>query len=180
MKFQSKAVLKTRAKKFGLHISGDFIILHCGEDILSGIGLDYAPHHAYLWLFVLPKFDDISFLHMTLGERLFLPENSGDVLLDAIDIFNERICAIRSASDLVIYIDSRESRSEYAEWAKYLSLVRSSSYDGAEILERSLDNRQLSESIHEKYQKLKRARADGGWKEVQKALVEWAGQTETR
>lgn len=176
----TKASLKSRAKKMGLHVSGDFIIANCGDDIISGIAMDYAPHHAYLWEFALPKFDSLPFLHMTIGRRLPVSLDSVNSIDIAIDSIKNKIINIRNANELINYIDDNRMNSEYANWAKYLCFIRTSDFYNAECVGRYFDSHPLSKSIHEKFQKLGRVRTDGGWEAVQRLLDDWAAQAEAR
>lgn len=180
MSFPTKDVLKRRAKKLGFLITGNFVIIHCGEDVISGIALDYAPHHPYLWTFALPKFDDTPFLHMTLGDRLVISRDSEDPLMDAVDLFHEKLSNIHNSFDLIKYAESRLSNSDYLTWVKYICLIRGGNFDRAKELERYLDISPVSHSIDNKYQRLKLLRNNAGWEEAQNLLAEWAVQTGNR
>ncbi|WP_188054849.1 hypothetical protein [Sphingosinithalassobacter sp. CS137] len=173
-----KKQIKSASKKFGFHASGNFLIGARSEDILSGIAIDAAPSATYIWTFILPVFDEISFLHMTLGERV-ADLSTFEGPLDG--IFNEYrriISPIRQAIQLVSYLDFKKIKGEYADWTRLICLVRSSNFDQANEFLDVAEGCFGSRAISDKLIKLREAQSSGGWPAVQDLLKEWSESTD--
>lgn len=62
--------MKREAKRSGLRVVGNFLIAFHARDVISGFTLDPAPSSTYIWTFVIPTYDDLPYLHMSLGQRI--------------------------------------------------------------------------------------------------------------
>jgi hypothetical protein len=177
MKVFEKKHVKSTAKKLGFHVVGNFLIGTRSEDVVSGIAIDGAPSSTYIWTFILPAFDDISFMHMSLGVRaLNLSDLDRSLEISLLDVWN-KISHISSASQLVTYLDEGHIGGEYAEWTRLICMVRLGLFDQADETLAAVKHFQ-SVSIPRKLAELEASKSYGGWPAVQELLVEWSLQTD--
>src|SRR5215471_3046251 len=54
----------------GFKKRGQFYIGTCNGSVISGYALDAPVGSVYIWRFVLPSYDDVEFLHLSLGRRI--------------------------------------------------------------------------------------------------------------
>ncbi|WP_132392937.1 hypothetical protein [Novosphingobium sp. PhB165] len=170
----SKNEIKREAKKRGLPLFGDFIVLLKNDDVVSGVALDGAPSSTYIWTFVLPMYDDLSFLHMTLGERVSRCSAEVDCLALGLNEYHDKISGIKSAKGIIEYIDKNSLNSEYAKWTRLISAIRESDSENSLLKE---NNTFQSRAIFEKYSKLLSTYDAGGWAATQGLLDEWSIRT---
>lgn len=114
---------KTITNKFKLARRGNFFIDCYNDEIISGLALDAATTGHYLWTFVLPAFDDISFLHFTLGRRITdlpLREIESSEIQTALNAIQE----IRSSEELLSHVRGHDTFGEYGKWTEVLCSVR--------------------------------------------------------
>lgn len=174
--------IKRYAKKAGMRVAGNFLVVTQTEDVVSGIAIDSAPSITYLWAFVLPTYDKLIYLHMTLGERIGTwekRESCDQKVSAALEIYSSKLENVRSANDLLSYVSCRGLSSDYANWVKFLSYIRIADFLSAErqMNELMLVASSMSEAAKLKMEVLKNAVTNGGWPAAQNVLQEWALST---
>src|SRR5579875_2010067 len=102
-----KSTLKRAAKKAGFYPLGDFLIGLRNSEIISGLAIDAARSSTYIWTFVLPAFDDLPFLHMSLGKRVATCGPISDCIDAASNEYARIIFNIRTAKGLEEYINAQ-------------------------------------------------------------------------
>lgn len=176
-----KAVDKKRAKsaagKIGFHTIGDFFVGVRSKDVLSGLAVDSAPSSTYMWTFVIPAFDDLSFLHMSLGNRVLNLNSLEKALENEMENAWGEVSHIRAADQLISYLDEKDIGGEYAKWTRFICLIRVGRFDEADIA-LNLINTLKSAQIPRKTEEVVKLRRYGGWPAVQDLLVEWSGRTD--
>lgn len=165
-----KRRIKSAAKKIGFQTNGSFLVGIRNKDVVSGFSIDAPPSGLYVWTFVLPAFDDIAFMHMSLGERVIDTILSEYPIESALKNAWSSISEIRRADQIVDYIESRKISGEYAEWTLFICLVRLGRFGEAENM---LDvvEKLRSAAIPRKLKELHDIRSYGGWPAVQDLLV---------
>src|SRR4051812_44462414 len=91
---------------------GSFYVGMCNSEVVSGYALDAPPSATSVWRFVLPAFDKIEFLHMSLGKRIavYVSDDVSDISdeknLDHL-LKNdwEEFSDVRDARSLLIYVE---------------------------------------------------------------------------
>ena len=172
--------IKRIAKKSGMAVSGNFLIGLHNDDVVSGLAIDSPPSSTYLWIFILPTYDSLKFLHMTLGDRVASCDGGDEVdscFTDALNKYRSIFSKITSASDIYAYLDSRGSSGDYSNWVKYLSLIRVGDFASAENFLSASPMLSTWSIAVPKIQKIEAAKAAGGWTEVQRLLTEWSSAT---
>ena len=64
------AAERVLAKLPGFRKAGAFYIGICNPDVIAGYALDAPPGSVCVWRFVLPAFDRVEFLHLSLARRV--------------------------------------------------------------------------------------------------------------
>lgn len=168
-----KKKIFAKAKDLGFCRKGNFLIGCVNEDLISGLAVDAAPSETYLWTFIVPRFDDLHFLHMSLGARMRISDwvttDAGEVAADAW----AKISFIKTSGQLIEYLEEQALRGEYADWARLLCSIRSGAFDDANKLMEKSSSFQSAE-IPRKLKQIQDAKLYGGWVAVQELLVEWA------
>jgi hypothetical protein len=177
MKTIEKKVVKSTAKKLGFYVSGSFLIGTRNEDVVTGFAVDSAPSSTYLWTFVLPAFDKLPFMHMSLGNRVLNLTDLGQSLEASLMEAWRDISPISSADQLIRYLDAKRIVGEYADWTRLICLVRLGQFDRADNLLELVRNYE-SASIPEKLVELEASKSYGGWPAVQDLFGEWSIQTD--
>lgn len=172
-----KRRVKAAAKKLGFYVNGNFLIGGRNNDVISGFAIDATPSAVYIWTFLLPAFDDITFFHMSLGERTIDLGLSEYPLEEALKNVWKPISDVREAGDIIRHLESEQVSGEYAKWTRFLCLVRLGKFDEAEGMFGTVESLQ-SASIPRKLGELRDARTYGGWPAVQDLLVDWSQRTD--
>lgn len=160
--------------------SGNFYIKICTPEIISGYCLDTPPGGMYLWRFVLPSFDRLDFLHLSLGERLFFLENGEKIDESVIELIEKDCSALEKMHDpesISEYLVEREIRGDYSDWVKFLCSIRAGSLNHAEDLFKDLKSRHSFPNIlflKESFILLEDAIASGGWISGRALLQQWS------
>lgn len=172
-----KNKVKAVAKELGFSPHGNFLIGTFSDDVISGFSMDFSPSSSYLWTFILPRFDNISFLHLSLGRRIAeLSEEKG--LLD--EILQQRwvhLSQVKTAEQLLSYIEFGHFEGDYEKWARLLCFVRTGQFDRADNAVNVIGS-DLLPVLMENLRSLKEARSLGGWPLVQGLLKEWGLSTD--
>lgn len=168
-----KSQIKSAAKKANFLVVGDFIICFWNEHVVSGIAIDAAPAATHLWIFILPMYDDLSFLHMTLGERVVECDEGKKCFQLAYAIYEKRIASIKTPAGIVDYMDRRGIEGNYSKFVRYLSYVRDGNYQAAENYYREFPELSTWRVCRDGMRRLKEVQSSEGWSGVQRKLDDW-------
>lgn len=180
------------AKLPGFRRLGSFHLGVCNQEVISGYALDAPPGGLYVWRFVLPAFDNIDFLHLSLGTRI--AELASGEEAQGLEDERERLAslllkdwkelsAIRDVGSLLAYMNQGQFAGEYSRWAMYLAHIRNGELKIAERLEsewraegwvpgvRSVANNMLI---------LSQVKDRSGWRGVSELLTEWSAGTTSK
>lgn len=172
----------------GFKKRGNFYIGVCNDSVVSGYSLDVTPDAIYIWRFVLPSYDNVEFLHMTLGKRIITLPKRGEVSGEKVDLSSflrrdwSSFSEVDSCEDLIKYIDVEGLESTYALWVKYLTHIRCKDFEAAERLnaENDATTKFLElQVISKHFADLSEARKRGGMETYSTLLDEWKRKTTT-
>jgi len=169
--------MKRQAKSSGLRAVGNFLIAFHTRDVISGFTLDPAPSSTYIWTFVVPTYDDLSFLHMSLGQRIASAEEDKDFFCGVYKAHAEKLEAVKTAADLLIYVDGLDFTSDYSEWIKYISAIRLGDFVAADATLERLLNLPKSDLVQRKLDAILSSLRNGGESGAQDLLESWSRQT---
>lgn len=170
-----KGNLKRSARREGFHVIGDFLIGSHSNDVVSGLVLDSPPSSIYIWTFLLPTFDCLLFLHMSLGERIAACDIDDRCLEKSITMYRGSISNIKSAEDLMIHLESNNS--PYAVWAKYLCLIRMRDFVRAESYRQVVSESVRSKAVSDRLKSITDTQRSGGWEAAFSLLADWSQVT---
>lgn len=176
MTIMEKRRIKKAAKKLGFYEKGDFLIRYRSRDVVSGLVIDRAPSSIYIWTFLLPAFDDIEFMHMSLGSRVSNISVADDQIDKCLDDAWDGISPIKDAEQLMMYLDAHGGCGEYGEWVRFICRIRLGKFDEAEQMLDAVRGLK-SASIPQKLSQIEEAHSRGGWRAVQDLMVEWSSRT---
>lgn len=177
MSVLAKRRIRSAAKRLGFYNAGNFLIGKNTNDIVSGFAIDATPRVVYVWTFILPRFDDISFLHMSLGERVIDLSASDYPIEDGLRNAWKALADIASAGQLISYLDGHNISGEYAIWTRFLCLIRLGKTDEAERMLELVAPLSV-DSAPSKLKELQGVRQYGGWSAVQDMLGDWSCRTD--
>jgi len=173
-----KRRVKNAAKKLGLFPSGNFLIGTRNKDIMSGLAIDATPSSIYIWTFVLPSFDDVTFMHMSLGERVVDLGLSDYPLDHSLENAWNYISFIKDTRQIIDYLEKENIVGEYAVWVRFICMIRLARFDEAEHMLGAVEKLQ-SISIPRKIEELRGVLSHSGWPATQNLLVEWSCRTDS-
>lgn len=173
MTYSGKAQIKREAKKMGLRVKGNFLIAVHTKDVVSGIAIDAPPSSIYLWTFVLPTYDDLSFLHMSYGHRVATCAGSEHCLSEAYDVYSRRVRGVDTAKDLVAYLDKENIQGDNGIWVRLISHIRSGDLLAAETTLKKLSAMPMHKETERKLSILETSFSGGGLLAAQDILEDW-------
>lgn len=176
MSSSRKNQIKSAARKANLTVIGDFIICFWNEHVVSGIAVDGTPTATYLWLFLLPMYDDLTFFHMTLGERVVKCEEAQECFQQAHEIYEKSIKDIKTPTDIVEYLDRRGIEGNYSKFVRYLSYIREGNHHAAEEYYREVPELATWRVCRDRMQTIMTIKSNEGWLGVERKLDEWVGR----
>lgn len=164
--------------------SGPFYIGTCNQEVVTGYCLDAAPSCSYIWRFALPAYDNIEFLHLSLGGRIAsYSKDEGVQEADLIELLNSDWCLLSGLQDsesLIRYIDREMFSGTYALWTRYLVHIWRKEFNAAEtmhnndgIAQKFAEMRAISGSFEE----LSKIIDTGSWQATIERLSEWSHKT---
>lgn len=169
--------LKKDAEKSGMRAVGNFLTALYTRDVISGFAIDPAPSAIYLWTFVLPTYDDLSFLHMSLGQRVAVAKGDERFFCGMHTEYVENLERVREAADLLLYVDSLDFTSDYSEWVKYISAIRLGDFVAADATLKTLLKLPMSNAIKSRLDAILSVLKNGGESGAQHLLETWSVQT---
>jgi hypothetical protein len=179
-----EAAAKVLSSLPGFRKLGSFYIGTCNQEVISGYALDAPPGGVYISRFVLPAYDRIDFLHLSLGERIAQFPRS----CDASDFTNlerllnndwQEFSNARDCQSLMAYLDREGIVGDYCQWVRYLTHARVGDFESAGRLEQHWQSSQGPPRLQLVVQNMKlvlEAKGRSGWSGVQELLVTWSEQ----
>jgi hypothetical protein len=179
------AAEKLLAKRPGFRKAGAFYIGTCTPEVISGYALDAPPGSLCVWRFVLPAYDRIQFLHLSLARRVaeyFADQEvtapPGASLESVLRDDWAEASRIRDAASLSTYLQQEQYAGAYPRWALYLTHVWNGDIQAAEQLEsEGFPTLQL---ITENAAALIQAKRDLGWPGARELLTRWSAETSSK
>jgi hypothetical protein len=151
------------------------------RDVVSGIIIDGPPLDTYIETFILPAFDRREFVSWSLGDRVVHCSLDKDTQEECEQAFNSYIAdmsAVRSATDLLRYLDIRQVTGHYPIWCRYICYLRLLELDTAiQYLDDSRRN-QLHDSLMEQFEEISRFATVGDTDGVVRVLESWRAFSE--
>jgi hypothetical protein len=177
-----KSVVEVLSTLPGFRNVGGFHIGLCNPQVISGYAVDAPPGGIYVWRFILPVYDRVEFLHMSLGKRIarFSGSQTNSSLTDLeLLLANDwqGFSSVRDCQSLLSYLDRERVEGEYGEWTRYLTYVRVGDLNSATRLQLQW---QSSSAPPPNLQMVQEAKARSGWNGVQELLTEWSEHTLTK
>jgi hypothetical protein len=183
-----KAVAKVLSNLSGFRKHGSFYIGTCNQEVVSGYALDAPPGGIYISRFILPAYDRIDFLHMSLGKRIAqFPRSKAAPDLNDLGLLLKKdwqeFSHARDCQSLIAYLDREQIVGQYCQWIRYLTCARIGDLESASHLE--LQWRPSSESqgpqiVAQNMKELLEAKARSGWNGVHELLGKWSEHTVTK
>lgn len=105
-----------------------------GADIASGLRLNGSSIDTYISTFLLPKFDNLDFINLSLGERLVRYTIGEDTLIrtqKAINDYKSSVWPVKTPSAMITFIKESGNPGAYATWAIYLCHLRNGEFENA-------------------------------------------------
>jgi len=178
------AVANVLARVGALKRNGSFYIGTCNDAVIAGYALDAPPSAIYIWKFVLPTYDDIEFLHLSLGRRIMTLTQTDGTNPEELDGFIRRdwrqFSEVSNVENLVDYIETEGFEGTYADWVRYLTHIKQQEFDLAERLHGNAQaTKRFSElqTISKQFHALLRAKELEGWEGCASLLDEWVKKT---
>lgn len=132
---QKRAKISRIFKKSGLISLGSGAWLgHRSRDVVSGIVINGSRFETEIVGFILPAFNKLEFINLTLGNTIIRCESEADTekeCEEAIACYIETYSHIKSLPDLLKYIDVLEDQGWYDIWVRYISYSRKYDFDAA-------------------------------------------------
>ncbi|HEL3782388.1 TPA: hypothetical protein UM046_000118 [Stenotrophomonas maltophilia] len=169
--------MKRSARKAGLRAIGNFLIASYTPDVISGFAIDPAPSSIYVWTFALPAYDDLPLLHMSLGQRVACPEDPKDFFRGTHEAHLAMLEGVRTAADLLMYVEEAGFGGDYCQWVKYLSVIRLGDFQAADAALKDLLALPMSSAIRGRLDRMLEAIGRGGESGAQRLLEEWSMRT---
>lgn len=160
-----------------MRLAGDFLIVIQNDEITSGIAIDAAPAATYLWTFIVPTYDDLPFLHMSLGKRIEASHCDNDNLVDAYEEYRSKVGWVQSTGDLLEYLDQEAFPGEYAVWVHFIANAYLTNFSAADNLLNKLSVMRTSRSLQVKINRVRDELQAGGWPAIEHVLAEWSENT---
>lgn len=183
------AVARNLAKLPGFRRNGYFYLGTCNADVLAGYCIDAPPSGIYIWRFAIPAYDNVEFLHMTLGQRILAfsySELSGTALSNVSEHVSQdwaKFSELRDRRSLISYIQNKAFDGHYASWTKFITSVRDRDFAKASELEAEFltDATHVSTSlVGRNVDSLFQAKSENGWEGAFDLLDAWSKKSVAR
>jgi hypothetical protein len=185
---RKKAIARVLLSLPGFRVSGPFYIGVCNREVISGYVLDAPPGEISIWRFIVPAYDKLEFLHMSLGSRVVqfaLDENAPVTTELGLQLKNDwqSFSSTQDCRTLLTYLDQERVEGDYCRWTRYLTHVKIGDFDSANRLESQLQSSSEPPRVQLVAQNIRpvlEAKQHTGWNGVQRLLSEWSDQTIAR
>ncbi|MFT4046602.1 MAG: hypothetical protein QM661_07875 [Solimonas sp.] len=182
---KKSAVDRKLARLPGFKKKDGFYFGTCNDDVMAGYCIDAPPSCIYICRFVIPTYDDIDFMHMSLGGRILnLPRNdSNNESIDIAGFLRQDWSEFSKLSDrkhLIAYLDREGFQGVYALWTRYITHIRNRDFKSAEQLENAEGVREKflgMPAVAKNLASLSQAKAKDGWEGCYIQLGAWLNKT---
>ena len=179
---KKRDILRRMGKLNAFRKVQSFYIGICNDDIISGYCLDMSPQNVYIWRFVIPSYDNISFLHLSLGFRILhiplLPQSEDHKADFENEILRDwsQFSKIDNRKSLIFYINDQTFAGIYPSWVRYITHIIEREFAEADRMteEQGVEG-EFSELklISESYSLIKEAKMKLGWDAVWNIVRLW-------
>lgn len=165
---------------------GSFFLGTCNDSVIAGYGIDAPSSALYIWKFVIPTYDNVEFLHFSLGKRIVTIPRDDKTPLGLVELFNifqrdwSSFSEVTDCESLTKYIELEKLEGTYARWVRYLTHIRSNEFDFAERLhDDTVVSKEFREcqAVSKSFAAMAEARSLGGWKRCSALLDDWQAKT---
>jgi hypothetical protein len=186
---RKKNVAKILHNLPGFSRKGLFFLGTCNDEVIGGYCLDAQPNNIYIWKFVLPSYDNLDFLHLSLGKRILtFPHDEDKAGEDAhIQDFLRRdwseLCRVNNSESLIGYMNSEGLDGTYAAWVRFLTHIHLREFSTAEQIYRGVgvaEKFSALRAISQSFKELSEAEKRGGWESCLVLLDVWVSNTKRR
>jgi len=122
-----RAIARVLEKNGFLHLGKGGWLGFRGRDAVSGLSIEGSPSDTYISSFILPTFDELHFVGLSLGRRLVHCSHDSSAEREcesAVAAYRSELLPIRSAADIVKYLDDSKKDGFYSIWTRYLCFLR--------------------------------------------------------
>lgn len=183
-----KVVAQVLSSLPGFRQLGSFYIGMCNQEVISGYALDAPPGGVYISRFILPTYDRIDFLHMSLGGRIAqLSRNRAASDSNNLDLLLkndwQEFSNVRDCRSLMAYLDREQIVGDYCQWTRYLTYVRVDDIESAHRLElhwQSSPEHPRLQLVTQNMKVVLDVKERSGWTGVQELLTRWSEYTVTK
>jgi hypothetical protein len=147
-----------------------------GQDIVSGLLVDKYPSDVYISSFILPVFDKLDFISWGLGRRIIhssINVNAEIECSDAVKSYLSDIFPVKSAEDLVKYLEVSKKDGFYPIWVRYISSLRLGNLEGAKKYLNDEKKSELHPSVLQRLAQIEPFVISGDRAGVSNVLNEW-------
>lgn len=147
-----------------------------GTDVVSGLLIEGSPSDTYISSFFLPTFDELRFVSWSLGRRIVhcSPDSSADIECEgAIGAYCSDLLAVRSATEIIEYLDISQRDGFYSLWARYLCYLKNGSLKKAHIYLDDERQSELHSSVLRRLAEIGPSVANGDAAGVAQVLERW-------
>ncbi|BCI69400.1 hypothetical protein SPKIRA_02300 [Sphingomonas paucimobilis] len=105
-----------------------------GDDVVSGLLVEGSPSDIYISSFVLPVFDELTFITWALGRRIVhcsASDNAASECNRAVSEYRAEIATIASPAELIGYLKNQNIGGFYPIWVRYLCYLREGRFEEA-------------------------------------------------
>jgi hypothetical protein len=180
----NKTVASVLSRLPGFRTLAPYYIGTCNREVIAGYALDAPPGGLYISRFVLPAYDRIDFLHLSLGKRIAqFPRSEANSSLPDLDLQLKSdwdgFLKTRDCQSLVAYLDQEHVEGDYCQWTRYLTYVKTGDFESALRLEFRLSssNSRRVQLVAQNMQVALETKAQSGWSGLQGLLTEWSELT---
>jgi hypothetical protein len=114
---------------------------------------------------------------MSLGQRIASAEVDKVFFRGMHEAHVKKLEAVRTAADLLLYVDSLDFTSDYSEWVKYISAIRLGDFVGADATLKTLLKLPMSNAIKSRLDAILSVLKNDGESGAQHLLEMWSFQT---
>ncbi len=147
------------------------------KDVVSGLSIDGPPWDTYISTFILPAFDRLEFVSLSLGGRVVhcsLDRDTREECEQAVNSYIANLSNERSATDLIRYLDVRQVTGHYPIWVRYICYLSLLDFDTAiQYLDDSRRG-QLHHSLMERLEEISRFATARDTDGVVRVLESWS------
>lgn len=185
LKMKAAKKRKDMAKYFKtagmLNLGKGVWLAHRSRDVVSGLVIDGPWSKVIINSFILPPYDRLEFVNLSLGEKITecdLNADSRENSEYSIDRFKKNYADIKSSRDFINYIDDNSISGFYPIWVRYITYCRELEFDAAMAYLDAGKRAQLHRSVLGRFDELGAAVASRQEQAVKKIFEAWSAVSE--